>query len=462
MTRRTIVAIEPDANGSGLTARLLKAEAQVQGGMVALPLPWDSATSPALDGPDNVKAYGCRLRDALMVNPAVGQALTGIFQAPAGDARTLCFDIVSTAAERIRWEALCDLNDKFVALTNSCRLGRIADDITRQDTGLRLFTPPLRVAAFMSAAQRDATPEWSALASAIDAARLAGLDITARIYLGQQTALDAIAPNLQAGQHPGIQVLPIPPDGLRIEQALEEWRPHIVHFFCHGATGFGSPYLELATIVEHDQQADAGTIIVELDTLVNSVALRDVWFMVLNCCEGATPPPVGEERLNSMAFTIVAKGCVPAVIGMQEAVPAHDANRFCGTLYPELFKALAVALKDAAPAHPVAVDLTAAIGPARRSVQTLNAETPARFRNWTLPVLYVQREQFQVHLAAGLEESVADQFRQRVDTIASMLRQLPPSTPQSVRLQLLALLDKAPLVPPALRPDLFGNFAPLQ
>ena len=457
MLRRTIVAIEQNDAGN-IVARLTKAESLLAGAQKPVDLLFRPDGLPSLDDAPNLLAYGKQLRDALRVHPAVGTALTNIFQSLPGDTRTLCFDIVENAGESVRWEALCDDDDHFVALEAQCRLGRIADSVANHDTGVRPFAPPLRIAAFISAAQRDATPEWEVLSQAVSNARGDGFDVEARIYAGQQSLLDQAEAAINAGNFPGVRIFPIPTNEDLIEDVLEEWRPHIVHFFCHGSADSGAPSLELATVVEHDNDEEVGSIVVWVDHLVKSGALQDAWLVVLNCCEGAAVAP-GEQadQLSSMAFRIVALGSVPAVIGMQEAVPVRDANVFSARLYPDLLDQLKAVFAQAANGKPTPVDLTAAIGPARRAVMQENHTKPTKFRNWTLPVLYVHREPLHVQLMAGVSASARDEFLERARYVGNLLKGLPAETPINARIELLGLLDKHPSVPYLMRPDLYGQ-----
>lgn len=452
MLQRTIVSIEQDAGGD-LIARLMKAETSPPNARDPISIGYTSTNFPSMDDETKVQLYGTLLRDALKKHPAILTVLTNMFQLPAGQSRTLCFEIVSRLGEQIRWEALCDDAGEFVALDGRCRVGRIADEVSSQDTGVRPFKLPLKISAFMSAAGRDAGPELQAFATAFDAARKAGLPLEARVYIGQQQLLDDTNAEITAGQHPGLTVMPIPPADLEIERALNEYQPHIVHFFCHGFAGFGKGYLELATIVDHDTGKQEGSVEVEVGSLVGAEGVRNAWLVVLNCCEGAS----SDERLSSMAFRIVANGSVPAVIGMQEPIPAGDANVFSATLYPEIFRLLSAAT-TASVAKPVSLDLTEALVPARRAIRNRNKKNAAKFRNWTLPVLYVQREPLQVQCRASESDDDLAQMRDRVGLVAGLLRQLPPEAETELRTKLMGLLDKPPVVPPEMRPDLMGQF----
>jgi len=452
MMRRTIVSIEQDATG-GLTAKLVKAEFDIPDARRPTPLACDPAALPPLDSAANVQAYGQRLRECLVQHPAIQVALQNLAQTPAGQRRTLCFEILATPGEQIRWEALCDDKGGFVALNGRCQLGRIADEISNHDTGVRLFTPPLRVAAFLSAAGIRAEPEWAALSDAMQRARADGLQIEMRTFVGEQQLLDAAGTAVAAGTHPGVTVEPIPASAIGLGQKLDEWRPHVVHFFCHGSTAFGVPYIELSTVLDHDNDEASGSVILEIDRLVEVGGVRDAWLVVLNCCLGGQ----ASERLSSMAHRLVAAGGVPAAIGMQEPVEVADANAFCANLYPPVFRVLRDAL-NAAGAKPVPVDLTGAVGLPRQALRDMHATSPAAFGRWTLPVLYVHREPLQVHRMHGAAPGDVQWMRERVDLVANMLRQLPPDTPGELRAKLLATLDTPPAVPLAMRPNLDGRF----
>jgi hypothetical protein len=248
----------------------------------------------------------------------------------------------------------------------------------------------------------------------------------------------------------------MPTTGVELQRALRTWLPHVVHFFCHGSVGLGAHYLELATVVEHDQCADAGSVLLDVEELSSSGAFDDAWVVVLNCCEGGR----AAGGLHSMAFRVVARGGVPAAIGMQEPVAAGDANTFCENLYPELFDALRVALEVPAGAAPVSVNLTAAIALPRRALRDLHRTAPQNFVRWSLPVLYLHDQPLQVHRPAGAVSAaeIAD-LRTRAETVARFLSDLPPDTPDHLRTLILAELDRAPAVPQEMRPGRYGEFA---
>lgn len=452
---RTIVAIEEAPLSRTLVTRVVKGEPGLPAGADQQgPLTLAALAPPPLADEAALKQYGAQLRDALAQHPGVQQALARVFHTPAGQPKTLYFEIRSRVGESVRWEALCDDAGNFVALDPRYRLGRLLDPIDAHDAGGRTFAPPLKVLALLSAARRDAAPEFRAIATAVGKARANGFPVEARIFLGQQALHDAVATEVANGQWPGVSVAVMPEDELAIEDELAAWQPHVVHVFCHGSVAFGSPILEFATIVDHDLDRDAGSIELHVETLESAAGIRNAWFVVLNCCEGASPD--ADSDLGSLAHRLVARGNVPGVVGMQAAVPVADAHAFAERLYPALFDLLAEALASPTSA-PVAIEFAPALLPARRQVRARQATNGGHgAASWTLPVLYAQRAPLQVWNAPAVTPVKQEELRERANTIANLLRTLPPDTPMHARDALLALLDTSPIVPPALRPDRFG------
>ena len=72
-------------------------------------------------------------------------------------------------------------------------------------------------------------------------------------------------------------------------------------------------------------------------------------------------------------------------------------------------------------------------------------------------MLYIQREPFQVQCRQSEKDDELTKMRDRVSTVALLLRQLPPETDPQLRNNLLSVLDAPPSVPPELRPDSMGQ-----
>jgi hypothetical protein len=475
MTRRSILTI---------TQRDGKLAASVHQSEPPLPPDWDERVSfgydatelPQLTTDALLAQYGDKLAQGLLQHQAIAQVLQRAFNATPADVHTVGLTVRADQGRQIRWEALRDPQGRFVALDGLCHIGRTVRRLAGAPQAAREFVPPLRILAFLSAAGLDARQEWEALSTAIEAARDKGLLVEADVRIGQddlRTDAEFHAALLSKKHDGAIRVGSLPASAPALEVAIRDARPHILHFFCHGQAAMGASFLELATTVDH-LQGRPGSVHVSIDTLTRLPELRDVWLVVLNCCEGA----MAGTDIDSMAERMVEGAGLGAAIGMLEPITVGEANRFCAALYPELFHVLDDVLKMQPGGGTRFVNLTPAMSRARRELRDLNPPLRPGPR-WTLPVLFQCEEPVQVYrggapapqtAAAPPQGALPPQpapvgptadsttFRSRVEAIAGMLAALPPSTPESVREGMLALLDEAPIVPTALRPDRLGRF----
>lgn len=448
-------------------------DARVEKSAPPLPPNWNDRVSfgygagalPLLTDEAQLEQYGSILAQGLRQHPAIAQVLQQAFGAAAQQSHSLCFVVEADDSRQIRWETLRDEHGDFVALSGRCHIGRIARSVSAEDSP-RLFTPPLRLLGFLSGAGLDATEEWGSLAAAFDKAHARGLPVAAQLCIGQAALLAQAQAECAAGAHPSITVGPMPVDAMELEDQVRAARPHILHFFCHGKAEMGAAFLELANAVDHAVPGRAGSIALAIDTLAQLEGLRNTWLVVLNCCEGAH---AGDE-MNSMAERLVSEAGLAAAIGMLEPVAVGEASRFCGVLYPEVFHLLEGVLTMLPGALPQRVDLSPAMSRPRRALRDLAPPLKAGPR-WTLPVMYQQEQPFQVFhpLQAAPVAPVAPAapvppavdwavVRAKAETVAGMLAGLPPDTPAEARDRMLALLDEAPAVPAALRPDRRGRF----
>lgn len=424
---------------------------------------YPSAGLPPLD--DGLQ-YGATLVQGLRQHPAVAALLDRAFGAGAAQPHTLALLVRAGEGRQIRWEALRDDQGKFVALDGRCPIGRITRRLSGAPNAAHAFEPPLRILAYVSGIGLDMQAEWDALAAALDAAHAAGLPVKASVHIGPADLRETARAECEAGAHPAITVGAMPEAAFELEQQIQRARPHVLHFFCHGQGGMGASFLELATAQDHALNRP-GSVVLDTDTLAGMAALRETWLVVLNCCEGAQ----GDAEIESMAERLVAQTGTRA-IGMLEPVASGEASRFSAALYPELFRLLDGVLRMAPGAHPQYVDLTPALSVPRRALRELNPPLRPGAR-WTLPVLYQDMQLLEVvrSAAAAVNGAAAAApaapaasaddwrvWRAKAETVAGLLAALPPDTPESARERMLALLDEAPAVPQALRPDRRGRF----
>ena len=406
-----------------------------------------------LDTIINVTAYGTAVREALARHPAINDDLTGIFGSALPERSMLKFLIKSPNAERFRWEALCDTAARFMAVSETCIISRVTP--AKVGPGLRSFTHPLRMAAFLSAAGVKAGPEFEKIRGQVLAARTGGLEIECTVYLGEQALLDDVQKKIADGDatYKGITVEPIPPTAEDIGKLLKSAKIQFLHFLCHGIERAGVQGLSLATISDHDKNdindnAAAASIFLSADALSEALALNtSIWMTVLNSCSGAEVI----KHLHSMALNVAMKGC-PYTIGMAEPIKTDDASAFAEAFYGELFAIVKTSLAAGAAGAPLVLDLSPAVIPARKALHGQCHNRPDAFGRWLLPLLYQRVQQPLV------VQTVEPAMAKRIQEIARTLKALPSDTPTEMRDQLLAILDKEPAVPAQLRPNRYGTF----
>lgn len=450
MSNRTVVAIEPSFD-EGATIRLFKAPAAFDGAWIPKPFDCDPQQMPPWSQAKAVKTHGQEIFNRLQTHPAIRSAIENVLQAPTGDVRALYFKIDVNEAESLLWETLCDSKGTFLALDRRWPIGRIADSPIDRPVVEYEFAPPLKILALISALGIEGLPKWESLRKAVVQGRQSGLPIEVKVYVGEQSLLDAIRKEIQQGLK-GVEVIPLPERLFEIEEALAAFAPHLVHFFCHGSTAHGVSELELATILDRMQQNPTGSLRLRVDQMANMPGLEQVWLITFNCCEGGRPT----TYLHSMAHSLVASG-IPAAVGCLEPIAAADAHEFCQGFYPTVFARLQKVLDGIQNGQAAEFEWVESLRPPRTGLRQRYQNDPENFRQWALPVIYVRPETFRLRKAAGGIDPVAlKEMRGRAEMVASALRALPPGTPAEVRNQLLALLVGFPA---ELLPDPNGNFS---
>jgi hypothetical protein len=446
MSNRTVVSVEergPDV----VEIRLSKAPVNIAGARV--PKPFDCAPEqlPPWTAAGALTTHGRTIFDKLSAHEAIRQAISDIQRIQPSEVRGLYFHLLAADAERLAWEALCDANGRFLALDKRWPIARMADTVVDRRQPIVDFTPPLKIMALLSAIGRPARDEWAGLRKAAEEARAAGLPVELHVFVGEESLLDAVRADAAAAPVQWIEARPIPDRVVDLDSAMNAWKPHILHIYSHGSTASGVPLVQLATITDWDTDAASGSLIVTLDALAGFEALASAWLVTLNCCEGGR----AEADLHSMAHSLVAGG-LPAAIGMSEPIDAADAHEFAQVFYPILLRHVRTALAQSqASGTSVEFEWAPALHGPRTALRDRHGD--ANNRTWTLPVLYVRPETFELRVAPA---AAADPvMRARIDAVAGALRALPPDAPALAREQLLAILAD---VPAALRPSLDGTF----
>jgi hypothetical protein len=472
MSRTTTVEI---ASGqTGMQFRLFKSDVDHPNALVFEHLMLPSGLPPLRTRPD-VMTYGELLRTALYKHPAVQAELEQMFGIRPQDQGNLQFVMATNAAEPYRWEALSsEPTDCFLALKGPCSLKRIAWESAGTMAGLRSFSGPIRMLAFLSPSKITSVVEFEAIKAAVADARAHGLAIEATIYLGEQKLLDQAERDAATGVLSGIRVAPIPGNALAMEQAILEHPVQILHFFCHGHIQDSVQLLEFASISDHDldalnehdnvqghmvaasnghdvtgERAARSPIYLSAVRLTQILSSLDtVWLTVLNSCSGAQETP----GLFSMAGELT-KTSSPVTIGMAEPIRSDDASVFAEAFYRQAFQIIGNAINDLPVGRTSMIDLGPAVSHARARLHLATQNAPEdTFGRWCLPILYERYTPLRVGHAPD------EEMRKRIAVVAHSLRNLASNAPYDLRDLILTALDRSPSVPSALRPDRFGNF----
>lgn len=367
--------------------------------------------------PDGVANAGRELMLRLSENPAVRRALE-LAQALGGQGPSPIYvDARSTAGQALPWEALCGDNGEFFALNDNWPVGRLSGSVTSTEGVERSFDPPLRVLAVIGAAGVDGEPEYGRLRAALRRRQLS-LGFRLHVLLCEDSVTQAIIDDAD-GEVTHEYLI----DADQLSRTVEEFRPHVLHFFCHGQAG-ANPSLELTTRRDKTLNRDRGSILLEEADFRSLLrAHPSLWILVLNCCLGAA---VSEET-RSLASRLVLMG-YPAVVGMGEPVASDDANLFCGTFYEALTTLLDRCL--GADTEEQTIEWVEAMSAPRRALCKQHAQRISKagdVKEWTLPMLYVQPGSFRLigpFVAPGLGPERVAALQSEIQKLAELRAEL--------------------------------------
>ncbi|MEM7481666.1 MAG: CHAT domain-containing protein [Acidobacteriota bacterium] len=372
----------------------------------------------------------------------------------------LLIEDLEADSQRLPWETLRTPTGGFLALSDSPYLGRVVTPFSQLRTLQSTWDGTLRVVAVLAAtgAQPDgrmitAIEELEALVEGLRAPGSPPFELTvlsSDFNLGGPPA-DDLEKAVAALGDPAVKFEELL-DLASIEEALERIQPQILHFFCHGLAGDDEdkPRLELSLRDDQIGHRTRGSLILEATTVAELVKGRSkLWLLVLNCCLGAN----ASESVSFARQVMTDSGqTLPAMIAMREAIDRRDAHLFTGSFYrtagPMIAETAGKARADlrwieALPAVRKHI--------CRERVQVLSraSESP----EWTLPVIYVRREAFEIvgpapadggepaaHLEAEDSAETIDRLEGEIAFLKSVRNDLVVSSPD-LPAEKLAILD---------------------
>jgi hypothetical protein len=422
---RTIVAIEP-LGIDQVIFKLAGAPFRIPNAEINCLFNAGALTEPAGQGP--VRQLGAALFSRLQDNEAVTDAIRKALAIADGPSYPIGFQITDEEIAALPWEGLA-IDATFPALETRWPIVRVVTPISPL---LRhAFVPPLRVMAVLSALHRSAEKQWEGLKAAVDVARQQGLPIRLKVLVSEETLRDRIA----AAGEADTEVETVPSLSTDLTRTINGFAPQILHFFCHGSHRDGIRRLELATVVDWDQPADADArSSLQLAISELGEATRGIWLVVLNACEGGS----GSQEAYSFAHELVKTG-LPAAIGMRRAIDALDANTFSAAFFPALFSLLG-SLAGLGKGE-AALEWADLLVGARRALRDRHGD-PGEDDTWTLPVLYVHPTTFELVTNAAAAVTDVERHLGSADVY-----------------QALAELLKSANAPSAVVDELLGNAA---
>ena len=357
--------------------------------------------------PEIVGAAGHWLYEKIVENSSVQSALNVVLN--LNEDFPIYLELRTDGAEALPWEALRKPDGGFLTLDPRWPIGRLVT--TKDERQEYHLDSHVKVTVVLAAAGIDARAEWDGLWDAISAANV---PVNLQVLLCQ----DDLAEHINSLQIPGATVSFFN-DEAEVSQAIRNFEPNIIHFFCHGATDHKTPRLLLATrggwitgessVQLYPSQLGAGP------TNINA------WLVTLNCCRGAAPV----EQAQSLARSLVLEG-FPAVIGMREVVASTDANIFCREFYNVVFDELEKCLQADGNWFEVCWPMMLHGARQRLALQHANGlplhHAAAELKEWTLPTLYVRKMPFRIR-ARSRNDHLSEPESQKKQANLTALRQ---------------------------------------
>jgi hypothetical protein len=385
-----------------------------------------------LNGPAATRQLGEQLAAKIRLNVNVDEVLRQALSLPArSPSLPICFRVGDAVAHGLSWEALVG-NKQFVALDERWPIARIARGGNIPEGAKRVFEPPLKFAAVLSAVGRPAIKEWEGVYDAITEARADGLPIDVTLFAGEEAEVIDV---VKALGDPHIDVRPVPQTATELIGALKRLEPHVLHLYCHGSIASDVHQLEFGTINDFDGGEGKSSVVLHVEELGVAMADASTWAVVLNTCRGAE---VMNETLTH-AEDIVSSG-VPVAIGMRRLVDTDDAFAFSRAFYPAVFSAIAGATTAAAGGT---VEWAHTLVQARRVLRDNHGADPGLDDAWTLPVLYTRIGSFELVAAGAGGATAATQELGENQTLAGIVDVLGDSASGDL------LTDLRGLTPPS-------------
>jgi hypothetical protein len=407
--------------------------------------PDDAAFKSLAAEPLKLKAVedaGLALFKQLQAHEGIKKHLEDVFGDTAADIRPIGFQVDAPRADSLPWEVLCPRSGEFISLDKRWPVVRLLAPGNNKVKQSYEFTPPLRIAAVLSAWGANATQqvsaqdEWESLEKSI--LKNGAACPTNVLIMVCEPALKQL---IDAANYPNVQTELITGQN-QMSLRLKNFKAHILHFFCHGHSGNRS-HLRVATALDYAKPADGSIFLLPGDLSQDIDGDQTAWLVVLNCCDSANAQNCGETR--SLAASLVKSG-FPAVIGMREPVDSNYARLLTEELYTELLPMMQ-ALPDGAmtPFQWASLLVTGRKRLRNDSApQEAGENAAASTKYWAIPAVYMRTVDVNMRKSSP---KLSEVERQRIVGFLAGLREqraavVPMSAPPEIKQQMLDAFDK--------------------
>jgi hypothetical protein len=382
--------------------------------------------------PETETDLGGRLFEALSKNKVLADHLAGARTSTESRFGVYAELLPQSRTDDFAWETLrfpdAD-GQQFLALSTKYAFARLVTACQPVVPVYRI-APPLRVAAVLSCLKVHAEHELAELRAA---ARTPDgqVRMSLLVVVSEKALAERLDKERKAGTAPEIadvKIVPSDPDALRL--LVREFRPHVLHVFCHGVQG----KLQIAHSGDWDREDPGPGLVLDQDGIGDLTRHSDggFWLVVLNCCASAATDD-DSTGLTSLARDLVSKGTSHAVIGMRTPIRAELAKSVTRSLYGSLLEELAARADRPGTTRPL--DWAVVVAAARRRLYSLPAldvvAGAGQQREWTVPALYLRKHGFRLQvLGPGVAEDDSRVLRLELTALMSVLASLPPGAPE--------------------------------
>jgi len=362
----------------------------------------EDVSIPPLTG--DPRSDGKILLELLRRQPAISQALDAVTPRDESAPIYLQLEDGGDELDALPWEVLFHPSRKFLSLSNFWPVVRSKQifnlrDLER-DVCVRRRRTKIRLLAVLAAAGADWRRELCSFEKASLACSKLACDLEVILFHSARGPVTSAA---------------IAPDRIRpftsaqaLWDAIAEFSPNILHFFCHGSVANG-PQLHCARVLYHDQPIPENMVTISPECLQRNLPLsQSLWMVVLNAC--STGAAAGENQ-HSFARELLSPQ-IPLVLANRVPVEERDASILTERLYPSLAQTVR------SHARSNEAEWSGSLLSARNAL--VNLPTAAQDA-WSRPMLYAVPNRFRFHPVATADPEDASR-RETVDSVQSHLR----------------------------------------